>query len=187
MENAADALKMAFGIMIFVVALSITISCFSQAREAIESIATMKDREITYLDIDYENTEGLTRTVGVETIIPTMYKAYQENFIIYFWENSNKTIPYELYKKTVMVDNIPTEVTINYIDLEQEVWPNKKTAIEHLNKILDEGLYDKLSNAKFTEILGEYYQEDKEAGYETDVLEVNKTKKRVITYILNNN
>ena len=46
---------------------------------------------------------------------------------------------------------------------------------------------DFLVDKKFIEILGEYYQEDAEAGTEipeTQVAEINKTKKRIITYKL---
>ena len=44
-----------------------------------------------------------------------------------------------------------------------------------------------MTKHKFEEHIGEYYQEDKSAGEETDALEINKTKKRVITYVLMNN
>ena len=48
MENAAEALKMAFGVLMLVLALTLCISSFSQAREAVDSIITIKDRETSY-------------------------------------------------------------------------------------------------------------------------------------------
>ena len=69
MENAMDALKIAAGVLMFVLALTISISCFSQANEAVTTIANMRDRDvqITYDNIQQSN--KLTRTVGIETII----------------------------------------------------------------------------------------------------------------------
>ena len=46
------------------------------------------------------------------------------------------------------------------------------------------GLYEFFKNNTFKEELGEYYQEDALAGTKTETLDVNKTKKRLITYTL---
>lgn len=203
MENAAEALKMAFGYMMFVLALTISISSFSQARETIDSIITIKDRETEYTYVEVQD----KKIVGIETIIPTMYKAYKENFRIIFLQYADATktttIPYPLYKSFGKYDDptISTGTEINYIDLEQEIFADAQEAIDHLNVLLgkrptdinnkyykqfmySDGLYNELKGKKFEEILGEYYLEDSQAGYETDTIEANKTKKRVITYIL---
>ena len=65
----------------------------------------------------------------------------------------------------------------------------------------NEGLYEFLKDKKFEERLGEYYQEDKSEQEnkknnsnnnsnnqenETEILEINKTKKRIITYVWKN-
>ena len=47
MENAAEALKMAFGVMMFVLALSLSISCFSQASSAIDNIITSREPKVS--------------------------------------------------------------------------------------------------------------------------------------------
>ena len=44
MENAAEALKMAFGYILFVLALSISISSFSNATKAVNAIIQLKDK-----------------------------------------------------------------------------------------------------------------------------------------------
>ena len=49
MENAVDSLKIAFGVLIFTVALSISISTFSNARRAIDGITTIKDKTQEYV------------------------------------------------------------------------------------------------------------------------------------------
>ena len=55
---------------------------------------------------------------------------------------------------------------------------------EQIGDIGGNGLYKFLQNKQFEERIGEFYQEDSDAGKETDALEINKTKKRVITYIM---
>lgn len=199
MENAAEALKMAFGYLMFVLALTISISSFSQARETIDAIVTIKDKETEYTYVESQD----KKVVGVETIIPTIYKAYKENFRIVFYKSytdENNNEPYYLYY-SVDKYNPNNKTPINYIDLEQEIFADAQEAIDHINILLNkrstdinskyynqfmysDGLYDELKDKKFEEILGEYYLEDSQAGYETDTIEANKTKKRVITYIL---
>ena len=70
MENATEALKIAFGVMMFVLALTLSISTFSQAIQAVDSITTLRDRETQYTYV--EPSSYSNRTVGVETIVPMM-------------------------------------------------------------------------------------------------------------------
>ena len=53
MENAADALKMAGAVLLFVLALSIIIPFFSQARQTTDIILDARDRETVYMNGDY--------------------------------------------------------------------------------------------------------------------------------------
>ena len=48
MENAADALQMAAAVLIFVLALTIAINSFSQARQTAQLILDYNDREYDY-------------------------------------------------------------------------------------------------------------------------------------------
>ncbi len=94
MENASEALIMAFSVLVFVLALSISIHSFGQARATSEMIMERSDStfDTTYIDADNEllqdvdasNEKIVTRTVGAETIIPTLYRAYEENLVIVF-------------------------------------------------------------------------------------------------------
>lgn len=198
MENAVDALKIAFAMMMFVMALSLSMFSLSKANSAVTAIISLNDREIEYNYVDPNPTN--TRTVGVETIVPTMYKAYKENFQIYFLDKNNK--PLIIYyaidsggnrKK----DESGHDIGINCID-GSEVFGSAKEAEDHLNRILGNpntvdikykkqlnlisypnGLYKYLIGKKFTEQIGEYYQNDSE-----NTPEVNKTKTRVVTYTL---
>ncbi len=204
MENAAEALKMAFGVLMLVLALTLCISSFSQAREAVDSIITIKDRETSYTYLS--SSDDSTRIVGIETVVPTMYKAYKENFEVHFLKADGTDLV--LYKYQ---DQNGNTRDISKIDLESEEHADSQRAINRLDYILSgtekgpndpakkevasitggtSGLYQYFKNRKFEEQMGEYYQEDKE-GKTTDengatILDINKSKKRVITYILQN-
>lgn len=171
MENAVEALKMAFAIMMFVMALSLSVSSLSKANTAVTSIINLSDRETEYI---YVEPTGNTRIVGVETVVPTMYRAYLENFEIYFYRDDVGT-PFVI---DTIEDSAGNDIEINYIN-GSEVFGNAQEAVNHLNDLLNDGLYDNLSTCKFEEKLGEYYQNDGE-----DTPEANKITKRVITYIL---
>ena len=101
MENAVDAIKMAFAIFIFVTALSITMYMFTKAKTTSDLVLQASDvteyMEYTQLG-DLANNETMInndRIVGLETIIPTLYKYYKENYTVIFM-NSNGT-PMDLY------------------------------------------------------------------------------------------
>lgn len=83
MENAVDALKMAFAVIVFVMALSISIYMFSEARETADLVLHSSDiTEFMYYEEAVEGTES--RIVGLETIVPTLYKYYKENYTVVF-------------------------------------------------------------------------------------------------------
>ena len=212
MENAVDALHMAASVLIFVLALSISINAFGQARQTADMLVSYNDREYSYTYVE-ENTdkEGnvLTeRLVGLDSIIPSIYKAYRENYKIVF-ENSESVLDNNegLYKKR---NNETGEYEpVFQIDLENESLAGEEQKLEFLMAIIygdkidnfdsvsdrvrnnsgislnNNGLYDKINNRnrKFKEDIGIYYQEEA-GGVGEDVPEANKTEKRVITYTL---
>ena len=197
MENATDALHMAASVLIFVLALSISINAFGQARQTADTLVSYNDREYSYSYVE-ENTDEagnvLTeRLVGLDSIIPSIYKAYRENYKIVFRdsersENAEKLLGDDgLYKKR-------NSETGNYdpvykIDLEKESLAGDEQKLEFLSAILygddadnfadissrlrnlgislnSTGLYDKINIVKLKEDIGIYYQE--EAGVVDD-------------------
>ena len=196
MENATDALKMAAAVLIFVLALSISINAFGEARRTSQVILDYRDREYDYTYI----TSGTTqRQVGLETIIPSIYKAYKENYkIIYDIAEINDNDGKGLYSKKNESGNYEE---INYIDLEKEVLGSDQQKEEFIKAIIygtnsnsdvykkfydlgirlkDNGIYARIKGKKVIEKLGVYYQEDIQG--ESNTPDANKTKKRVITY-----
>jgi len=87
MENATEALKMAGAVLIFVLAISIIILAFGQVRETSDIILSYKDRETEYINDEenrYYEINTSVRTVSLETVIPSIFRAYLENYKIVF-------------------------------------------------------------------------------------------------------
>ncbi len=199
MENAADSLKMAGAVLLFVLALSIIIFFFGQVRKASDIILDYRDRETVYIDGEYYyKTSGTERSIDLETIIPSMFRAYLENYKIVF-EGLNSPI-YQIkdnngnYIKKYSLD-LETKQNTPYRNV---VLANDQQKAEFLRAILyrdfitnqsdfnkkynielgSTSLYNQLKNArKITEYLGVYYQNDS-----SDVPDVMKNEKRIITY-----
>lgn len=98
MENAVEALKMGFAVLVLVAALSLAIFSFTKVRETTDEITSGKDIKEYYQQLSLDET-GVSsnnalssRIVGVETIIPTLYRYYKENYTILFYvgEKYNK-------------------------------------------------------------------------------------------------
>ena len=203
MENAVDALKMAGAVLLFVLAISVAIVSFGQAREAADTILDYKDRETVYIDGNlYYKTTGTERTVGLETIIPTICRAYIENYKIVFEGLNEPIYTLKLSGNTKIAKytiDLETKTTTDGIQINNVALANDEQKSEFLCGILyndftksgsaenfkkkynvelpTNSLISRLKGKKITEYLGVYYQNDNE-----DVPDVNKTEKRIITY-----
>ena len=95
MENATDALKMAFAIIVFTMALTIAIIMFSQLNQVSKVVISSSD--ITqYYEYEIATNEEQTRIVGLENVIPTLYKYYRENYTVLFLAKDGT--PLKLYE-----------------------------------------------------------------------------------------
>ena len=86
MENAVEALKMAFAVILLTLALSLTITLFSKARATAEVVLHSSDETAYYDYTKYDLPEDPSgnRIVGYETIIPTLYKYDKERYKVTF-------------------------------------------------------------------------------------------------------
>lgn len=258
MENVTDALYMAFAILIFVLALSISIMSFSEVRATSDMIVQMTDREDytrerasngtgvagEYFFFYSENANKRERIVNVETIIPTLYRAYKENYKVIFMKKINETQnrPYCIFQaredekdsignfkgklelrkryyidlrrqnisKEIVAESLITDLLYNAGNLKDEITygissdgapnfdkvngakgmepinPNDSASISSYVTMSDpNSLYNSLKGRKITEQIGEYYDYDKsKEEIEGAVSDNNKSKKRVITYII---
>lgn len=189
MENAADALQMAAAVLIFVLALTIAINSFGQAREVAQVVLDYNDRE--YESTYVENNGSTRRIVGLESIIPSIFKAYRENYRIVFENMPSDFYLYEMknqdgdFEKITEIDmetgtrlgtdeqklkfimallygeKIEDYYSENFNDIYHDM--ELKSGI-HLKK---EGIYDIMKTWKFEESIGIYYQE--QASGENDI------------------
>ena len=210
MENVADAVKMAGSILLFVIALSVAVFSFSQARETISTVLKLSDRETLTIQGDeryYYLTGDTNRYVGLETILPSIYRAYKENFKIvfdfpdtdyYIYEDKagNKVTKIDLSMQAIGSD-LQSRQFLNgivYRDFEYETGKlqndfETKFQIKVNSTSLYSYIISKLENYDIKEHLGTYYTNDlknendsSEEGTASNVHDINKTEKRVITY-----
>ena len=202
MENASEAIKIAGSILLFVIAVSVIIFSFTNVRVTADTILDYRDRETVYIDGKYYyEASGTERQVGLETVIPSIIRAYTENYKIVFeglsspiytikQNDGNIIEKYSLDLESNI--NTPYEnVRLANNDQKSEflcgiLYHNYKTNKADFNKkfgitVSDNSLYEQLNeqlkNKKIKEFLGVYYQDDSE-----DMPDVNKTEKRIITY-----
>lgn len=84
MENATHALMMAFAVMVLIIALTVSIVSFNSAKNTADIILYTKD-ETNYYEYQGATGKGAeNRVVGLETVIPTLYKYYKENYTVVF-------------------------------------------------------------------------------------------------------
>lgn len=105
MENAADAIKLAFGVFVFAIAMTLTFSVVGQARATSEAIFYLQNKNNHYqytTEISYNAKEE--RIVGLETILPTIHRYAKEQFAVTIFEEDGKTpiVRYDLYIEDMM-------------------------------------------------------------------------------------
>ena len=210
MDNVVEALYMAAAVLIFMLALSLTLSSFStftndledliQADERIDAASTTDiDGKTTY--INYISAEEECRTVGIETVVDSLYRVYKENYTIVMKllqpDEYDKFTSLKEYKtnllKQATKDQVykktgETEPIINKgDDILVFSISNSDNQSDYIHNALNDGLYDLLKDKKFTEYTGLYYQDDvTEQATNTKpegVSDVNKREARIITYI----
>lgn len=76
MENAVDALKIAFAIFVFVTAVTITFLLISQAKDTADVVLYYSDKTNFYEHTDSSDTD---RVVGISEVISTLYRHYEES------------------------------------------------------------------------------------------------------------
>ncbi len=210
MENAVEALKMAGAVLLFIIGLSVAILAFTISRQGIDAVLKYSDREALRIKNDsrfyYLKSDDTQRYVGTETIIPTIYRAYKENFKIVFEFDDT----YYLYEKKIGLTGTEKIYTL---DLEKENHGQDLEVREFLDVILyrkyssttnaseyctnkkihslpTKSLYEYITDKitagkKIQEKLGTFYIEDLSSASEESNLKdaFNKNEKRVITYI----
>lgn len=121
MENATEALKMGFAVLVLVVALSLTIYSFTRVRETSAQITAEADVRQYYQQLTLNETEGSTnaqanRIVGVETVIPTLYRYYKENYTILFYKGTGYNEANGTFEQITPMPLYYTETSAEYLN-----------------------------------------------------------------------
>lgn len=149
MENAADALKLAFGVLIFVIALALLFSTVSLAQRVATTLVTEVDEQtyIVYDEADIANDSIETdrngvkcRVVTLKDIIPTIYRYSSESYGVTIIDDGEIVARFDTATETVCnnwkSDNSGMNDTT---DMNGEIhYGEKHGHIIHLNKyVLD--------------------------------------------------
>lgn len=143
MDNAVDALHLAFVAMVLVIALSVAVYMITMARQTSEIVLRTAD-DTKYLS--YETTEkggnGIYyegRIVGFETVIPTLFKYNFENYTIVFLDATSffnpttkeilKADPISLYDTTTNDQYWSPDSEFVYYSIEDGVFKKEKRTI----------------------------------------------------------
>lgn len=133
MENATDALYMGFAVLAFVVALSLSIFSFSQVTSTSQSIINARDKTSLY---DYYEPQGTSRIVTREDIVPTLYRAYYENYAVRFVGLENGLYRVRVETINELGQKIITYENSNVIDLETQNIGNHEDADKLITALL---------------------------------------------------
>lgn len=194
MENAVEALKMAGFMILFVIALSITMVTLTQAKTTADSLVKNQDRQESYqyVELAEGETKAFSRTVTLSDIIPTLYRYAQEDYAVQFYNSDGS--PLNVYESGQMQNGV--HVKKNDLDLDTEHWEengvtkyeewrgNTTKIKQHVDDVVEFLLQPSYKDRQFEEKLGtiEDYEEDQDTN--ELVPDINKQYKRVITYTL---
>ena len=121
MENAADALKIAFAIFIFVLAITLTFSIISQAKSTADAVLYHAD-ETNFYEYEYSDKN---RVVSVTEVISSLYRYYKESLAVTVILNGVEDKEFDLAKTSLTIDKVEQELAVYIKDT---LLKNYKTA-----------------------------------------------------------
>ncbi len=204
MENVVDALYMGVAVLMLIVALSVSISSFTNLKTQMEEIitaddtvdlvkATNADGNLEYLN--YISSSDDVRVVGANTVISSIRRVQTESYTIYlFFNNTTDTGNLvDAIKKITKKENFIEEikgVNQKYLSIngrtEDDIITDGMTGIriflqakigQELNNSIMEKIYAEIRDKKFKEYQGIYQNNNEE------VSSANKETYRIITYV----
>ncbi len=109
MENSVEALLIAFAVIIFVVALTVSFTTIEHAKSTADVVLYFSDREKfqSYVKADPDESSDGGRTVKMETVLATLSRCIKENFAIEIKEGTEvKVFDYAIQNK----DDLKAEI-----------------------------------------------------------------------------
>lgn len=112
MENAAEAFKMAFAVLVFVIAMSLGFMMISQARATADVVYATTDKQ-EYVEgyTSMSKTNNKYRIVGLDTVIPTIYRYAQENYAVTIVEGDEIKARFDLQTEDTVSSEFPNTST----------------------------------------------------------------------------
>ncbi|MGN1299403.1 MAG: hypothetical protein ACI4UE_05420 [Candidatus Scatovivens sp.] len=94
MENAVESILIAFAVIVFVIALSLTTFMLSKAMTTTEDLIYFSDKTNYYQNIKISESAGeLTkRNVSIDTVVNSLYRYYKENFMVRIYNKSGELV-----------------------------------------------------------------------------------------------
>lgn len=94
MENAINALKIAFAVFVFSMAVALSFNIVGQVRATSDVILSLNDKtnDYSYVDENANNSVEKERIVGFETILPTIYRYAEEQYAVSIYDTTGTPI-----------------------------------------------------------------------------------------------
>lgn len=145
MENATDALKMAFGVFVFIAALTLALSSFSKARETSDTVLWYAD-ETNYYSWTNSSNQEEGRAVGRDAVISSIYKKLTDTYVIVIISPNEKYIFASSGKVTEVINGSKTTKDTNtveymnyYIEFVNSKLDVNTTYIENVSEVTNKG------------------------------------------------
>lgn len=162
MENAVDALKIAFAMLVFVIAITTIFSVISQAKSTSDFVLFHSDKTNFY---SHSESSDVNRVVTVAEVISTLYRYYKESVAVTIdLQDGNTPKTFDLSNEFAIIENIEEELK-NYIT--DSLLTDNLLFTEEFVEVPISGIYD----------IGED---------STEIIKASGSKKLYITYTKNN-
>lgn len=138
MENSADALKIAFAILVFVIAITITFSVISKAKTTADVVLFHNNKTNFYEHLESSDTN---RVVSVTDVISTLYRYYKESISVTVVIGSESKT-FDLSNSFSNINAIESDLAI-YIEDYLLVLPEESTFTEEFVEAPISGIYEK--------------------------------------------
>lgn len=136
MENAVDALKMAFGVFAFILALSIALMSLTRVKETADAVLWNADKT-NYYSWAEGTDQSAGRKVGKDTIIASLYRKQADTYVIVIIGNTKYI--FNITTGVVAEVNRATNTLLRQIDTNEVA--NMTYLISFINNTLPSGSY----------------------------------------------
>lgn len=156
MENSVDAIKMAFGIFVFVLAIALTIAVIGQARATSDVIFHMNDKTEFYEYIKDGDVNAEDRIVGIDVVIPTIHRYMQADIAVSIYDEKGTPIArFDLWTEGFM-NNWDTIVK-HKEDINSESYNQIETRLKNIQKVVDRTIKISPRDIKVEDIIKNFY------------------------------